>query len=821
MKKLFLICNAHLDPVWQWEWEEGAAEAVSTFRTAVKFCREFDTFIFNHNEALLYKWIKEYEPALFEDIKELVKLGKWHIMGGWHLQPDCNMPSGESFVRQINSGLSFFEENFGVRPTTAINFDSFGHNRGLVQILKKSGYDSYMFMRPSEEFISLPDNTFKWKGFDGSEILARRTNSYGSHYGEIRNKIEGILEDVPEDGFSVCLWGVGDHGGGASKPDIETIEKMKTELEEKGVELIHSTPEEFFGEVKKHEEELPVFDNELNLWAPGCYTSIVRIKQQHRKLENMLYMTERMATAASENGFMEYPQNEFDEAQYDLLTCEFHDVLPGSCIQAGEESALRQISHGQEILSRVKMRVFLAMAGGQKKADDDKIPVLVFNPHPYTVEGDFECEMMLWDQNWKDEFSYPQIFKDGKELPTQCEKERSSLNLDWRKKVVFHAKLEPMQMNRFDCAYKILPQKPIPATEETDEFFIMKNSHTVVKISKKTGMPTSYCVDGKEFLKNSCEAEVIADSCDPWGMTVTSFPEKTGCFEPMEKSECKKFCGIKADIEPVHCIESGDVRTTVESFLEWNNSRIVIHYTLSEFSNELKINIRVFWAETQKMLKFSVPSEVNGKLYGQVAYGEQVFPQNGRENVAQKYVYFNDGKNTLGVINDGTYGFSADGDILHLTLLRSAAFCAHPIGDRDIISQDRYTPHMEQGERVFDFTLFAGDDCIREQIPRKADIMNEQPMSLSFYPPENKEKPKTLLSVEGDEVQIPVCKKSNDGKSVTVRLFNPFDRTANVTLLFSLFGKKEKVSLAPFEIKTFVVTKDEFTQTDLCENLSV
>ena len=124
--------------------EEGVAAAVSTFRTAADLCDEFDGFIFNHNESILYQWVEEYEPQLFERIQRLVKEGKWHIMGGWHLQPDCNMPSGESFIRQILLGKTYFAQKFGKEPTTAINFDPFGHSRGLVQILAKSGYDSYL-----------------------------------------------------------------------------------------------------------------------------------------------------------------------------------------------------------------------------------------------------------------------------------------------------------------------------------------------------------------------------------------------------------------------------------------------------------------------------------------------------------------------------------------------------------------------------------------------------------------------------------------------------------------------------------------------------
>ena len=155
-KHTFLICNAHLDPVWLWEWEEGAAAAISTFRTAADLCEQFGAFVFNHNEAILYRWVEELDPGLFARIQRLVKEGRWHIMGGWYLQPDCNMPSGESFVRQILLGRRYFAEKFAARPTTAINFDPFGHTRGLVQIMARSGFDSYIFCRPRAERLSAP-----------------------------------------------------------------------------------------------------------------------------------------------------------------------------------------------------------------------------------------------------------------------------------------------------------------------------------------------------------------------------------------------------------------------------------------------------------------------------------------------------------------------------------------------------------------------------------------------------------------------------------------------------------------------------------------
>ena len=113
MKNVYLVANAHLDPVWLWRWEEGCAEALSTFRTAAELTEEFPGFVFNHNESVLYQWVKENDPALFETIRRQVQEGKWHIMGGWYIQPDCNMPAGESIVRNILTGRRFFSQEFG------------------------------------------------------------------------------------------------------------------------------------------------------------------------------------------------------------------------------------------------------------------------------------------------------------------------------------------------------------------------------------------------------------------------------------------------------------------------------------------------------------------------------------------------------------------------------------------------------------------------------------------------------------------------------------------------------------------------------------
>ena len=179
-RSVHLLCNSHVDAAWLWEWQEGAAEALALARTVADICEKFPGLVFNRNEAMFHEWIAEYDPALFQRIRKLVKSGAWHIMGGWYLQPDCNIPGGESFVRQILVGKRYFKRVFGVDVKTAANLDSFGHSRGLVQILARSGYDSYLFCRPPQRDADLPATQFVWVGYDGSQVLATLADSHST-----------------------------------------------------------------------------------------------------------------------------------------------------------------------------------------------------------------------------------------------------------------------------------------------------------------------------------------------------------------------------------------------------------------------------------------------------------------------------------------------------------------------------------------------------------------------------------------------------------------------------------------------------------------
>ena len=825
-RRIHLVSNAHLDPVWLWEWQEGAGEALSTFRQAAEFCEKHAGFVFCHNEAVLYRWVEEYEPALFRRIRKLVREKKWHIMGGWYVQPDCNMPSGESFVRQILLGRRFFKEKFGVEPRTAVNLDPFGHTRGLVQILAKSGFSAYLCCRPGDKECPLPRDEFVWVGYDGSEVLANRASAhYCSVGGKERERLEKWLAEHPDGDLAIHLWGIGNHGGGPSRKDLRDLTALMAGRAD--LELVHSTPDAYFAELEAKRGTLPRREKDLNPWAVGCYTSMSRVKQGHRRLENELFSAEKMVTTAWLQGLMPYPQSDFEEAMRDLAFVEFHDILPGSAIPAGEEGAVRTIGHGLEILSRLKARAFFALAAGESKATPDEIPIFVFNPHGYAVRAIVECEFEPWEPNFEKTFWNPRVFARGQALSSQAEKEESNLSVEWRKRVVFEAELAPGRLVRFSCRLESAPEKPRPTVAEKDGAIIVTTPDLVASVNARTGLLDTYRAGGVDFLEPGGFAPlVIKDNADPWGMKVRNFRTVEGRFSLASPEEAARFSGIReGGLAPVRVIEDGQVRAVIEAVLSYGASRVALRYKIPKKGTEVEVDVRVFWAERDRMLKLSLPSKLRSpRFMGQVAYGADELPSNGDEAVAQKWLALVSDKDgaAMTVVNDGVYGSDFSGAELRLSLLRSPAYAADTWEDRIAVAQDRFIPRQDTGERTFRFWLAGGPLARRmETIGREALVHNETPYVLAYFPPGGGKKALPGVVVDGEAVEVTAFKRSEDGNDIVVRLFEPTgkERAAVVKLPAFGAGAKVKVRLKGFELRTLRFNRRarRFVETDLLE----
>jgi len=792
MKDIHMICNAHLDPVWLWQRQEGIAEAISTFRIAAKFCEEFDGFVFNHNESLLYEWVEEYEPELFCKIKKLVKDGKWKIMGGWYLQPDCMMPSGESFIRQIETGNKYFKEKFGVKPTTAINFDPFGHTRGLVQILSKCGYDSYIFMRP---YDFVPEHDFIWEGYDGSKVCAHCTNGgYNTNKGKVQERIDKIVS-AAHDGANLMLWGIGNHGGGPSLVDLNTIKAYNNPE----VKMIHSWTEKYFAELDK--TNLRTVNTSIVHCMVGCYTSMVRIKQMHRLLENELGICEKMLAVSG----VEYDRDKMKEAEKALLFCEFHDVLPGSAIKAAEDDALRLMNYGREIIARNCQKAFFKLCEGQKEGKIGEIPILVFNPNPYEVEEAVEVEFQLEDQNWNDaETTIAKVRdEDGNYISSQNEKEASSERLDWRKKIAFQAKLKPMSMNRFDCELSLINSwlRPIEKCIEDESCFLLDNGDMKVSINKNTGLIDEYTVDGIDYLKkDSCRLLAYEDNEDPWGMTVDGYYNQTGAFETVSKEEANSFNGYpNVSFDNVRVIENGSVRTKIQAILKHKNSYEIITYTIPKKGKYVDIHIKMLSNDVNTLYKLSFNTCFNDfDFVGQTAFGREAMLKDEKEVCFQKWCGAFALDKGFAVINRGTYGGSAKDGIMNLTLLRTPVYSAHPILDRPVTDPDRSHDHIDMGEREFDFRITTNIN----NIDSEAEIFNQSVYALSFFPSGMGERKNTEIEIDNKSVVLSGC-KTNEHGNILIRLFNTLDNENKTKI--RVFANEYTVEFGRYEVKTFAL----------------
>ena len=790
MKNVYLLCNAHIDPIWLWKWQEGAAEAISTFRTAADFCEEFDGFVFNHNEALLYEWIEEYEPELFRRIQKLVSDGKWNIMGGWYLQPDCTMLSGESFIRQIEYGRRYFKEKFNKTPTTAINFDPFGHTRGLVQILKKSGFDSYLFMRPGTD-----RGDFIWRGFDGSEILAHcHYGGYCTLKGKSIEKIKYVLEECADKENILVLWGIGDHGGGPSRGDMNGITEFMKEKSELNIK--HSTPEEYFKTVNK--DKLNIIEKSLGPCMIGCYTSMTQIKQANRRVENKIEMMKQMIAQSD----ISVDNTEIENAEKALMLSQFHDVLPGSMIKKAETDSLNAFGYAEKICDKYIAKAFFKLCDGQPRCEDGEVPVIVYNPLPYTIEKEVEVEIQLENQNWNEGETTIAKVKDesGNYVLSQNEKEDCTFSLDWRKKIVFRAKLEPMRINRFNCELYVKKNyNRIAVPTETDEYFCVKNKRMTVKIDKKTGLIAEYTVDGKTRLKpNSGVINVYADNEDPWGMTVNCFNNKIGKFKLMSDCDANKFNGYSDEkYANVRVVENGDVRMKVQALFEHDKSVAVVTYMIPKNDTYIDIKVHMFSNDVNRTYKMTFAADFeNGKFMGQTAFGTEELADDKSEVTFHNWCGRISNDAELYVLNNGTYGGSGGDGEISVTLLRTPVYSAHPIKKRQIAPHDRFLDHIDMGEREFEYRL-----STEKAVDKEAELFNMPPYSIPFFPSGNGKIKNISVEIDNDKILLTTMQKEEDG--ILIRLFNTQNSTNTSNI--SVFGVNTKISLAPYEYKTYMV----------------
>ena len=796
-KKVHLLCNAHIDQIWQWEWEEGASCALSTFQSAANLLNDFD-YKFNHNEVVLYKYTKKFAPALFNDIKVKASEGKWNIMGGWYLQPDCLMPCGEAIVRQIQTGKQYFLTNFNQYPKTAVNFDPFGHSRGLVQIIKKCGQENYVFMRPLNWFVDpkkyqlkLPSEEFLWEGYDGSIIKTTRCSEYRSPLGNAVEKIKKDIDNLKDYDVILSTWGVGNHGGGPSRKDLIDIDAFIKESED--IEIVHSTMDDFFNEINPKE----IWDKSIISCMVGCYTSMVNLKQKYRALENEIFFTEKICSIASLKGCITYPVNEIKEAVEDILNVEFHDVLAGTTIKAGEENALNYIGHAMNLLNNARAEAFFSLIKGEEPAKEGEYFFYVFNPKTYDVEQLAEAEACFLTPSDFDENNYLviDIYNErGDLLTSQTIKEESNIAIEWRKRVIFKANLKPLGLTKFIAKYHTIPKSKIVKEFNQDIYF--NNDVKKLKISKETGLIESLMINGKVVsLGNLFEINVYEDYEDPWGMNYN----RVG-WNPSPMGLMKNPHGIFNKLKSLEVIEDGDIYLGVESFFEYKNASARILYKVYKDGADIDVQVDIWPGEINKAYKMHLP--IKGTNFsGEQMFGYESLYEDGKECIAHNYLTLKQDDGTyLQLITPSTYGSSFRNNTVIVTLLRSATYCAHPTYSGPIVPKNTYLKKIDSGMHSFNFRLTVAKE---EELKKNADIFIEKPYCLNAFPTKDTKTDNGFeIRTTNPYINVVTIKKGDQLDGYVIRLQNNTSIKQNSSLLFG--NKRIELSFGKYEVKTIV-----------------
>ncbi|MBQ9354047.1 MAG: hypothetical protein IJT84_00005, partial [Clostridia bacterium] len=483
-------------------------------------------------------------------------------------------------------------------------------------------------------------------------------------------------------------------------------------------------------------------------------------------------------------------------AEKALLFSEFHDILPGSAIKKVEEDSLNLLGYGTEIIDRLISKAFFKLCSGQKKANNGEIPILIYNPHPFEIDGDFDVEFQMAEQNDPNNGIYNVYVHNelGEFIPSQLEQEDSAHGSDWRKKVSFHTTLKPMGITRLDCLLKCEKDfVSIKPYTENDEYIILKNDYMKVTISKKTGLIESFVRDGKNML-NSLKIKAYKDNADPWGMLVDEFNDDLGEFK------LKK--GIRV-------IENGEVRTKIQADFEWNNSYALVTYIFSKNSKYFDIDVKMLTNDENIIFKLIIDTTLSkdSKALGQTMFGTEVLRESGKEVVFQKWCGLKDKFVNFNVINCGTYGGSFNGSVIGISLLRTPVYSAHPVDYNgvELAPDNRIYNHIDMGERNFSFRIVTDE----EFIDFEAEIFNLQPYILSFFPSGVGEIRETPIVLDNKSIIQSAYKEERN--SLLIRFFNTSFENQCVTVKFN--DTNFNIAFKPFEVKTFINNAGHWDET--------
>ncbi len=800
---LHMVGNAHIDPVWLWQWPEGYQEVRATFRSAIDRMTEYPEFVFTCDSVCYLAWVEESDPELFAAIRERVAEGRWQLVGGWWIEPDCNLPSGESFVRQALYAQRYLHDRFGVIATVGCNVDPFGHAGTLPQLLAKAGLDSYVFLRPGPHELTLPGQYFWWASPDGSRVLAYRIpNEYGSPDHDLGHHLDKSLAQLPPDEPELMVfYGVGNHGGGPTRANLDSIRRL--DATDELPRLWCSSPRSFFDRVAGQPDRIPTHRGELQHHAVGCYSAHSGVKRWNRRAEHTVQRAEKWATLAHVLADQPYPGRDLTEAWHLVLFNQFHDILGGAAIAPAYEDARDQYGHAMSLAQNAFNRAVQQVSRRVDiPAEPDMYPLVVFNPHPWPVDTDVEFEFGGFP------VGQSRVVDDAGR-PVAVQRTRSASTVDgWRGRLVVAASLPPLGYR----TYRVYPEMstvdgPLRASDTR-----LENDRLLVEVDPATGWLTRLYLKEPdvELAAPGPHAIVVDDPSDTWGHRVRRYDKAIGEFTPSS----------------VRLVEHGPVRAVIRVVSRYGDSTLTEELVLGAHAEHLEVRVSLDWHERLRLLKLRFPSGVRaGEATFEAPYGHVTRPTDGAEEAAHGWVDVTgplaDGRLAgLAVLNDGKYGHDAQGGDIGMTVARSPVYAWH---EPKVLDPEERYDHLDQGRQDFRYALVPhAGDWRGARLARRAAELNQPAFPLlESYHPGPLPQAGAYLSVDDPAVLATVLKLAEDGSGdLVLRAYESTGRPVRATIALPFLGREVLAEFGPGEVKTLRVPRDRdepVRETDLLE----
>ena len=763
------VGNSHIDMAWLWPESETVEVTRNTFQSVLDLMREYPDFKFTMSSARTYEWMQEKYPDLFAQVVQRIKEGRWEVIGGMWVEPDLNLPDGESLVRQILIGKRYFQKNFGVDVKIGWNPDSFGYNWQLPQIYKRSGMDYFVTQKLlwAHEFTTFPYKMFWWQSPDGSRILTYFPHDYaGGIDGVSLGKDLSIwvpqiygpeVKDKPE---IMHLYGIGDHGGGPTRTMLDNADRLR-QKDFVFPNIQYSTATDFFAQMEKRLPELkvPTWNDELYFeYHRGVQTTQAETKRRIRQNEEAMLTAEKFASVASLFGEI-YPQQLMEYSWKRLLFDHFHDIMPGSGIGVNYLEAQRQLEDVNRAATQVEQSAIETIAA-RVNTDYPGTPVLVFNP-------------MSWERNEVTEISaqLPAAAKgagvvdaSGKAINSQVIANDANTH---QVKLLIQASVPSVGYKTYFVRAAAAPVSEKSALNATGT--TLENEFVRLQVDPQTGCMTS-------LFEKRTNTEMLAaaetDSGGPkdriCGNLLQAFVDKPKRWDAWNVDA--DFENQRTDLmnaDEVKLVESGPLRTVLRVKQHFQNSTFVQDVTMYAGSPRVDVNMQADWHEQHILLKVAFPLSVHSdKATFEIPYGSVQRPttrntqaEKGKFEVpAQRWADLSDAQHGFSLLNDSKYGYDAKGNVLRLTLLRGPTWP---------------DPEADQGYHEFTYSLYPHALGWKEAMTVRQGLnLNYKMTSMQAekhagsLPPQQ-----SFVKLGNENVILTAVKRAEDDNSLIIRFY--------------------------------------------------